>query len=107
MQLPEPIQRYFDVDPDQDAAGLGAAFAADAVVRDEGNSYRGLSEIEAWWRDARRTYEFKAVPFEQREIDGLVQVRALVTGNFPGSPATLTYRFALGGEGIAALEISA
>ncbi len=107
MQLPDPIQRFFDADTTGSPNALAAAFAADAVVRDEGNSYHGLQQIEAWWHAAKRKYDHHAVPFEVRDMDGLVQVRAVVTGNFPGSPATLTYRFDLDGDRIAALEITA
>lgn len=34
-------------------------------------------------------------------------MRATVRGNFPGSPATLVFRFALEGQAIGALEITA
>lgn len=107
MQLPDPIQSFFDAEPSKSSNPLADAFAADAIVRDEGNSYRGLPQIDAWWHAAKRKYEHHAVPFEIRDVDGLVQVRAIVTGQFPGSPATLTYRFDLDGDRIVALEITA
>ncbi len=107
MQLPDPIQSFFDADTSTSRNALATAFAADAIVRDEGNSYRGLPQIEAWWHAAKRKYGHHAVPFEVGDMDGLVQVRAVVTGNFPGSPAPLTYRFDLDGDRIAALEITA
>lgn len=107
MPLPDPIQSFFDADTSTSRNALAAAFAADAIVRDEGHTYHGLPQIEAWWHAAKRKYDHHAVPFEVRDVDGLVQVCAVVTGNFPGSPATLTYRFDLDSDRIASLEITA
>src|SRR5687768_3262937 len=107
MQMPTPIQSYFDADQGRDAGALVAAFADDALVKDEGASHRGHAAIGAWWRDAKQQYEHGAEPFEVAAGEGGISVRATVSGNFPGSPATLTYRFRLEGDRIAALEIGA
>ena len=107
MQLPDPVQTYFDADQRKDHDAFVAAFAADAVVRDEGNIYRGHSDIGAWWRAAKLKYDHHAVPFEAISEDGSLRVRATVTGNFPSSPATLTYSFGLSGHRITALAITA
>lgn len=107
MQMPEPIQNYFDADRRSDAEALVAPFAQDALVKDEGASYRGADEIGAWWRDAKQQYDHRAEPFEVTAADGRVRIRAKVSGKFPGSPATLTYHFRLEGDRIAELEIGA
>lgn len=105
MQIPNPIQSYFDADRGRDADALVAAFAEGALVKDEGASHRGHTEIAAWWRDAKQQYDHRADPFEVTAGEGRVSVRATVSGNFPGSPATLTYHFQLEGDRIAELEI--
>jgi ketosteroid isomerase-like protein len=105
MQLPHPVQTYFDADRRCDGAALMTAFAPDALVHDEGRSYRGHDQIDAWWRDAKQQYAHQAVPFEMKIVDGRVSVRAAVTGNFPTSPATLAYHFTLAADRIAELEI--
>lgn len=105
MQLPPPVQTYFDADQRGDGAALMTAFARDALVQDEGRSYRDHDQIDAWWRDAKQQYAHQAAPFEVKTADGRVSVRATVTGNFPTSPATLTYHFVLAEGRIAELEI--
>jgi hypothetical protein len=105
MQLPHPVQTYFDADQRGDGAALMTAFAPDALVQDEGRSYRGHDQIDAWWRDAKQQYEHQAAPFEMKTEGGRISIRATVTGNFPSSPATLTYHFVLFGDRIAELEI--
>jgi ketosteroid isomerase-like protein len=107
MQMPEPIQNYFDADRRSDAEALVVPFAQDALVKDEGASYRGADEIGAWWRDAKQQYDHRAEPFEVTAAAGRVRIRAKVSGKFPGSPATLTYYFRLEGDRIAELEIGA
>jgi len=105
MQLPHPVQTYFDADQRGDGAALMTAFAPDALVQDEGRSYRGHDQIEAWWRDAKQQYAHQAAPFDMKSEGGRISVRATVTGNFPTSPATLTYHFVLAEGRIAELEI--
>jgi hypothetical protein len=107
MNLPAPVQTYFDTDK---AAGAGApvsAFAPDAVVKDEGKVHVGHDAIEAWWRAAKAQYQHTAEPCEILKERGLTTVRARVTGRFPGSPALLTFAFQLEDGRIAALEIGA
>lgn len=105
MQLPHPVQTYFDADRRGDGAALMTAFVADALVQDEGHSYQGHDQIEAWWRDAKQQYAHQAAPFDMKTEGDRISVRATVTGNFPSSPATLTYHFVLIGDRIAELEI--
>lgn len=107
VQMPKPIQSYFDADQGKDAGALVATFAEGALVKDEGGSHRGHDEIAAWWRDAKQQYDHSAEPFDVMAGKDSVSVRATVSGNFPGSPATLTYQFRLEGDGIAELEIGA
>ena len=107
MQMPNPIQDYFNADQGRDVDALVAAFAEGALIKDEGASHRGHAEIGAWWHDAKQQYDHRAEPLEMTDGEGRVSVRATVSGNFPGGPATLTYHFRLEGDRIAELEISA
>lgn len=107
MTLPAPIEAYFDADGRGDAEALIQAFAPDAVVHDEGASHVGRAAIGAWWRAAKAKYRHVIAPLGMVEKDGIAEIRAEVTGDFPGSPATLTFAFRLQGDGIAGLEIGA
>jgi hypothetical protein len=105
MQLPLPIQTYFEADRGTDSAALAAAFDENAIVKDEGETHAGRSAIEAWWSAAKAKYRHMAEPMELHEEDGGAKVRARVTGDFPGSPAMLTFSFRFAGSRIGRLEI--
>ena len=84
-----------------------ACFAPDAAVRDEGRDIIGTDAIHAWVRETDAKYRIAAEPLEC-SIDGKrTVVLVKVTGTFPGSPANLTFRFGLSGDGrISSLEVS-
>ena len=63
--------------------------------------------IDAWWREVKAKYQHIVEPLEVAEREDVTKVRAKVTGDFPGSPATLTFAFRLKGDQITRLEIGA
>lgn len=106
MTLPASIQAFFDADNGPvDGVFPVEAFAPDAVVTDEGQTYVGRDAITAWWRAAKAKSQHTTEPCGSREERGLNIVRARVTGQFPGSPVVLSFAFRLKEERIAALEI--
>ena len=80
-------------------------FSPDAVVIDENRSHRGHAAIQLWMEESARKYSFVAEPFDVTDEGTQTVVTAHVTGNFPGSPVDLRYRFALEGGKITSLEI--
>jgi ketosteroid isomerase-like protein len=107
MNLPFPIQAYFDADNRSDGEALMQVFAPDAVIRDEGRSHAGRQAIDAWRREVKRKYRQVIEPLAVVEKDAVTSVRARVAGDFPGSPATLTFAFRIEGDQITSLEIGA
>lgn len=107
MKLPTPIQRYFEADQSGDAEQVLDAFTPDAVVKDEGHTHIGQSEIASWWNGTRAKYRHRAHPRQVQENGPETIVRAEVTGDFPGSPAMLGFAFQLHGNLISRLEIGA
>lgn len=105
MTLPDAIQTYFTAKAPQEAATFAAAFAPDAVVHDEGHLHRGPAEITQWWQAARAKHRHRAEPLDLTEVAGKQVVRARVSGDFPGSPAILTFTFGLSAGRIADLRI--
>jgi len=105
--LPAPIRAFFDADADSSGAAPLGAFAPDAAVRDEGKTHTGHDAIDAWWRGAKAEYRHTAEPLDAAEDGGRTLVRARVTGDFPGSPADLTFAFKVEDGLISALEIGA
>lgn len=105
MQLPAPIQTYFSAKAPQEGEALAAAFAAEAIVHDEGQVHRGPEEIRAWWLAAKAKYRHSAEPLEVADVADKTVVRARVSGDFPGSPAVLTFTFGLAQDRITDLRI--
>jgi ketosteroid isomerase-like protein len=106
LRLPESLTEYFSAANTDDPDRIAACFAEDAVVRDEGRDIHGRSAVRAWAEETRRKYRFRAeIVAVEAEADRTV-VTAHLTGDFPGSPIDLRYRFKLAGRDIAALEIS-
>ncbi len=94
--LPEPVQRYLDVAAEGDTASLLGCFTSDAVVHDEGQTFRGHDEIRRW-REAvtsRFTYTVTVLGCEELNPDEWV-VRVRLDGNFPGGTARLRFRLTL------------
>jgi len=105
MTLPKPVAAYFAAEKSNDASAVALCFVADGVVRDEGQTVRGVDAIKLWNAEARKKYHHTVEPLDAVSRDGKTVVRAKVSGNFPNSPLTLEHIFELGGDKIASLEI--
>lgn len=104
-QLPAPITRYFALQTN-DSQVVARCFSEDAAVLDEGLEYQGRAAIAAWIEAAVAQYQFTAEPLSAESNGTQTTVIAQVSGNFPGSPVQLRFRFALAGDLIARLEIA-
>jgi hypothetical protein len=92
--LPKPIADYIAADNGDDKEAFGLCFNDNAVVRDEGHTYEGLTAIENWRAVSKAKYR-----------NGKTIVTSRLTGNFPGSPADVDFAFSIVGRKIAMLEI--
>jgi SnoaL-like domain len=104
IDLPNPISSYYQDDL-RDGSAASEYFTEDAVVHDEGNTYRGRKAIHEWKTGASKRYNYTVEPFALEEVEGKTVVTAHVVGNFPGSPVDLRFFFGLRGDKIASLEI--
>ena len=104
LDLPKPIAAYFTADK-AGAEVVSQCFTENAVVKDEGQTYRGREAIRQWKADASTKYQYTCEPFVCEQKDGKVVVTSRLTGNFPGSPVNLRFFFGLEGDKIASLEI--
>lgn len=105
-ELPATIATYLTAHEARDVASASEAFADDAVVTDEGNTYRGLEEIRDWLASAGAEFTFTtefvgATTLEPTRIDVLQHLE----GDFPGGVADLHFRFTMDGELISRLVI--
>jgi ketosteroid isomerase-like protein len=100
-----PLDAYFAAKNRKDIKAMLASFAEDAIVKDEGRTHSGLAAIRGWMEETARKYGVSVEVSDVEEQSDRVRVAALVSGNFPGSPATLHYTFQLSGDRISRLEI--
>ena len=100
LDLPEPLPRYFAAQNALDADVMTACFAPDAVVHDEGGTYSGNEAIRGWKRDTIAKYGISIDALQASQQGDKTIVIARVTGNFPGSPANLTYEFGIAPNGL-------
>lgn len=104
--LPAPIVAYLDARDENRHAVASAAFASDATVLDDGNTYDGSDAISAWIEHSSSEYTYTSTRVGQRVTDAthaVVQVR--LDGNFPGGTVTLRYQFELASGLIGRLAI--
>jgi len=100
LELPDPLPAYFAAQNALDADAMTACFAADAEVHDEGGTYVGRDAIHGWKEDTIARYGIRIEPLEASDAGDKTMVTARVAGNFPGSPANLTYSFGLSPDGL-------
>jgi arylamine N-acetyltransferase len=105
LNLPGPIATYFQADRHGGDA-VARCFTKNAVVKDEGHTHSGLAAITAWKTAASARYSYTSEPVAVEQKDGRYIVTCRLTGNFPGSPIKLRYRFGLERGKIASLEIA-
>jgi len=105
VKLPQPLASYFAAKNRHDIDGMLAPFSSDAEVRDEGETHQGSAAIRDWMEATTRKYRV-TVEVAGATVNGEAwRVAGIVSGNFPGSPATLHYHFTLTDDRIARLEI--
>jgi len=105
--LPEVISRYQDSHDRRDTDAALAAFATDAIVRDEGHEYRGTVEIRDWLSRASVAFTYTRTLINATNVDAntwLVTNR--LEGNFPGGVVDLHYRYLLDDQRIRELDIA-
>ncbi|WP_261391085.1 MULTISPECIES: nuclear transport factor 2 family protein [Roseovarius] len=105
LELPAVIAQYFSADKKGNAHAIAECFTDDAIVVDEGNTYKGREAIRQWMANASTQYTYTVEPFSLTEEGGRTIVTSHLVGNFPGSPVDLRYLFRLEGDKIAELEI--
>ncbi|ARJ03950.1 hypothetical protein GCM10010988_26290 [Cnuibacter physcomitrellae] len=98
-ELPAAVHGFVDGWQGRDAAGVEALFADEAVVSDEGHTYRGLDEIRGWVRGSIDLFTTTLTFLRGREDDGMVGASFRLEGDFPGGVVELEYRFRLDEEG--------
>jgi ketosteroid isomerase-like protein len=105
--LPTTVRDFFAAHVVRDADTASSFLAEDAVVVDQGETFRGREEAHAFLRDAGSEFEYTTEQIGARRVDDahwVVTVR--LEGTFPGGVAELDYRFALRDDLVAELVIA-
>ena len=105
--LPTTVRDFFAAQVVHDADTASSFLAEDAVVVDQGETFRGPEEVRAFLRNAGSEFEYTTEQIGARRVDDahwVVTVR--LEGTFPGGVAELDYRFALRDDLVAELVIA-
>ncbi|TWF75267.1 hypothetical protein FHX44_111151 [Pseudonocardia hierapolitana] len=105
-ELPTAITTYLAAHRARDVETAIRAFTGDAVVTDEGRTYRGQEEIRSWLGGAAGEYTYTtAFTGATRTGKAEFDVVQHLEGNFPGGAVDLHFRFDLDGRSIIRLVI--
>jgi ketosteroid isomerase-like protein len=105
IDLPAPVAAYFAADT-TGAEAVAQCFTDGAVVIDERQEHRGRTAIARWKAEASAKFRYTVDRLGAHVSGNQTTVTGRVTGDFPGSPVDLQYRFTLEGDKIARLEIA-
>ncbi len=103
--LPPPVAAYFAADT-TDAEAVAQCFTDGGVVIDERHEHRGRTAIARWKAEVSAKLRYTVERLGVHISGDQTTVTGRVTGDFPGSPVELQYRFTLEGDKIARLEIA-
>ena len=101
-----PVEAYFEGRNSRDLARALSGFSETAVVHDESRIHRGLQEIRVWMTETISAYDDRSEVLNVETDGDTFIATARVSGNLPGSPITLRYRFATDRGLISSLEIA-
>ena len=105
--LPTAVAGYFALIDGADKRGIIDLFSPDAVVTDDGRSYRGRGEITRWLGTAASEYTVTSTRLSVESAGGVVTVTTRLEGNFPGGIVDLRNIFTLDAAGlITSLQIT-
>jgi hypothetical protein len=105
MKTPSIIAAFVKAKNDRDTNAVVACFADDAVVHDEGKKITGLPAITKWSDEGFKKYQFRIDPTGITKGEKETILTAKLTGNFPGSPVSLQFRFTIKNDKIGELTI--
>ena len=102
-KLPQSITEYLAAVEEKNSNRLAGCFAENAVVHDEGGTYRGRDGIRRWSEETQGKYNYTMDALDASVTGDTVHLRAKITGSF--SPVELDYFFMLANDKIASLKV--
>src|SRR5258708_1241463 len=105
MKLPSIIADLLTAQEKYDSNAFSECFSNDAVVFDEGKTYRGKKEVRQWNEMTNAKYKTKYEPLEISNSEDEIILTAKISGTFDGSPARIKYYFKIRQGKIISLSI--
>lgn len=105
-QLPATIRDYLDAHTRQDTEAALAHFDPDAVVTDQGETFRGRNEVRDFLTRAGSEFTYTTELTGAERVDGRWVARVRLEGDFPGGVADLAYRITLRDDRLVELDIT-
>ena len=105
--LPKTVEAFFDAKNSQDYILISNLFSDKAVVIDggENKTITGEVEISEWIKKSLTTLNLSSEIIDANQVNGIAEVEAKVSDDFPGSPVKFLYKFTLKDEKITTLDI--
>jgi ketosteroid isomerase-like protein len=105
--LPATVRDFLSAHVVRDADTGSSFLTEDAVIVDQGETFRGRERTHAFLRDAGSEFEYTTEQIGARRVDETHWVVTLrLEGTFPGGVADLGYRFTLRDDLVAELVIA-
>jgi len=105
IKLPQSIEAYFQALNTYDGSLLASCFTEDAILYDEGLTYRGRTVISEHIVEVNDKLSVKTEVTKILERNGETIVTATLAGNFDGSPIPLDFHFTVKDQKITELNI--
>lgn len=106
MNLHKVIASLIEAQNSHDSHAYVECFSESAIVHDEGKTHKGKAEIRQWIERSDNEYHTELKPLNYEETAAENLLTAEVSGDFPGSPATLQFHFGLEHGLISSLRIT-
>jgi hypothetical protein len=104
-KLPKTVAAYVEAYNARNREASAACFLENALVHDEGKNYQGRKAIGDWIGETIEKYQPILTSGKFEGSDRKTVVAMTVSGSFPGSPVTLSFRFTIEDSGIIDLSI--
>lgn len=98
-ELPAAVREYFTRVDGGDKAEAIDVFAPDALVEDDGHTYRGRDEILGWLTGAASEYTYTSTWLSAEATSDTATVVIRLEGDFPGGVVDLRYMFTTTADG--------
>ena len=106
-ELPATIRGYLAAHAARDAETAVRSFTPDAVVTDDGRTFRGTDEVLGFLRRAGAEFTYTTELIRAQRVDDAHWVATnRLEGDFPGGVVELNYRFTMDGDLITELTIA-